>query len=157
LSKSAGLPQVKLGWMVVSGPGDAAEQALERLVIIGDAYLSVSTPVQIAAPALIASGAAIRTQIQTRLTTNLACLERLVAAHPAVSLLQPEGGWSTVLRVPATESEESLVLRLLNEAHVIVHPGFFFDFEHEAFLVISLLPKPEDFEDGMGRVLKQFP
>lgn len=153
LSKSAGLPQVKLGWIVVSGPADASEQALERLAIIGDAYLSVSTPVQIAAPSLIAAGVAIRAQIQQRLMMNLACLERLVAAHPAVSLLVPEGGWSAVLRLPATESEESLVLRLLNDAHVIVHPGFFFDFEHEAFLVVSLLPRIADFEGGIGRIL----
>ena len=155
LSKSAGLPQVKLGWMVVSGPAGATEQALERLTIIGDAYLSVSTPVQVAAASLIAGGAAIRAQIQDRLKTNLACLERLVAASPAVSLLAPEGGWSAVLRVPATESEESLVLRLLNEEHVIVHPGFFFDFEHEAFLVVSLLPRPEEFEEGISRILRQ--
>lgn len=154
LSKSAGLPQVKLGWMVLSGPADAAEQALERLAIIGDAYLSVSTPVQVAAASLIASGAAIRSQIQSRLDTNLACLERLVSAHPAVSLLSPEGGWSAALRVPATESEESLVLRLMNDAHVIVHPGFFFDFEQEAFLVVSLLPRPQEFEEGITRALR---
>jgi len=153
LSKSAGLPQVKLGWVVVSGPKDLAEEALERLAIIGDAYLSVSTPVQLAAPALIASGAAVRSQIQARLETNLACLDRLVAAHPSVSLLAPEGGWSVVLRVPATESEESLVLRLLNESHVVVHPGFFFDFDSEAYLVASLLPKPDEFETGIGKVL----
>jgi len=153
LSKSAGLPQVKLGWVVVSGPKDLAEEALERLAIIGDAYLSVSTPVQLAAPALIASGAAVRSQIQARLETNLACLDRLVAAHPSVSLLAPEGGWSVVLRVPATESEESLVLRLLNESHVAVHPGFFFDFDSEAYVVASLLPKPDEFETGIGKVL----
>ena len=154
LSKSAGLPQVKLGWIVVSGPADAAEEALERLAIIGDAYLSVSTPVQVAAPQLIAAGAGIRAHIQTRLETNLACIERLVSARPSVSLLPPEGGWSVVLRVPATESEESLVLRLLNDHHVIVHPGFFFDFESEAYLVISLLPDTTEFETGMARILK---
>ena len=153
LSKSAGLPQVKLGWIVVSGPPDAAEEALERLAIIGDAFLSVSTPVQVAAPELIASGAAIRAQIQSRLEANLGCLERLVSAQPSVSLFPPEGGWSVVLRVPATESEESLVLRLLNDAHVIVHPGFFFDFEREAYLVISLLPEPHEFENGIQTLL----
>ena len=155
LSKSAGLPQVKLGWIVVSGPKDQAEEALERLAIIGDAYLSVSTPVQVAAPALISAGASIRAEIQRRLETNLACLERVVAAHPSVSLLPPEGGWSAVLRVPATESEESLVLRLLNDHHVIVHPGFFFDFDREAYLVISLLPEVTLFEEGVHRVLAE--
>jgi aspartate/methionine/tyrosine aminotransferase len=153
LSKSAGLPQVKLGWMVVSGPAHAAAQALERLSIIGDAYLSVSTPVQVAAAALIASGARIRAQIQARLEANLSYLERLVAAHPSVSLLPPEGGWSAVLRVPATQSEESLVLSLLNDHHVIVHPGFFFDFPNEAYLVVSLLPETVEFEEGIRQVL----
>jgi alanine-synthesizing transaminase len=153
LSKSAGLPQVKLGWIVISGPPDRAQAALERLALIGDAYLSVSTPVQRAAPALIASGAAIRAQIQNRLEQNLSCLERLVSAHPAVSLLAPEGGWSAVLRFPAIESEESLVVRLLNNAHVIAHPGFFFDFASEAYLVVSLLPKPEQFAQGIKTIL----
>jgi aspartate/methionine/tyrosine aminotransferase len=154
LSKSAGLPQVKLGWMAISGPADVADAAIERLAIIGDAYLSVSTPVQVAAASLIAGGAVIRAAIQARLAANLSCLERLVAAHPAVSLLAPEGGWSAVLRVPATQTEESLVLRLLNDAHVVVHPGFFFDFEHEAYLVISLLPRLGEFDEGVRRVLQ---
>jgi aspartate/methionine/tyrosine aminotransferase len=139
--------------MVVSGPAHAAAQALERLSIIGDAYLSVSTPVQVAAAALIASGARIRAQIQARLEANLSYLERLVAAHPSVSLLPPEGGWSAVLRVPATQSEESLVLSLLNDHHVIVHPGFFFDFPNEAYLVVSLLPETVEFEEGIRQVL----
>ena len=153
LSKSAGLPQLKLGWMVVSGPSELAAQAIQRLEVICDTYLSVSTPVQIAAPALIAAGRDVRARIQARITGNLAVAERLVAAVPAVSLLSPEGGWSVALRVPATESEEALVLRLLQDAHVLVHPGFFFDFAGEAFLVISLLPEPAVFEAAMGRLL----
>lgn len=153
LSKSAGLPQVKLGWMVVGGPSDLAAQALERLEVIGDAYLSVSTPVQIAAPALIEAGRHVRAAIQRRLSANLTCLERLVGADSPVSLLPPEGGWSAVLRVPATQSEEALVLRLLNEAHVVVHPGFFFDFADEAFVVVSLLPEPQVFERAIHRLL----
>jgi alanine-synthesizing transaminase len=153
LSKSAGLPQVKLAWIVVSGPPDAAEQAMERLEVLGDTYLSVSTPVQVAAPSLIEAGRGIRAAIQQRLDTNLAALDRLVAADSAVSVLPPEGGWSVVLRVPATQPEEALVLRLLNEAHVLVHPGFFFDFADEAFLVLSLLPEPDVFETAVRRLL----
>lgn len=153
LSKSAGLPQVKLGWMAVSGPRELAARALERLDVIGDAYLSVSTPVQLAAPAFIESGRAVRAAIQQRIETNLACLERLVPGAPAVTLLEPEGGWSAVLRVPATQAEEAIVLRLLTEAHVRVHPGFFFDFADEAFLVVSLLPEPRVFERAIARVL----
>ena len=153
LSKSAGLPQVKLGWMVVSGPGDLASRALERLEVIGDAYLSVSTPVQVAAPALIDAGRQVRSAIQRRLAANLARLERLIGADSPVSLLPPEGGWSAVLRVPATQTEEALVLRLLDQAHVLVHPGFFFDFADEAFVVVSLLPDPAVFERAVQRLL----
>jgi alanine-synthesizing transaminase len=154
LSKSAGLPQMKLGWIVVGGPRDIRARAMERLAIICDTYLSVSTPVQVAAPALIALGRDIRTLIQQRITENLARLERLVGADSAVSVLPPEGGWSVVLRVPATQSEETIVLRALNEAHVLVHPGFFFDFATEAFLVVSLLPEPAVFEEAVRRLLR---
>lgn len=153
LSKSAGLPQVKLGWMIVSGPSVDAAAAIERLDVICDTYLSVSTPVQVAAPALLAAGRDIRASILQRLTTNLDTLNRLVGAGSPVSVLQPEGGWAVVLRVPATQSEEAIVLRLLAEARTIVHPGFFFDFADEAFLVLSLLPEAGVFEDAVRRIL----
>ena len=104
LSKSAGLPQVKLGWILASGPRDAVSEALTRLEIICDTYLSVSTPVQMAAPQLIAVGHSIRDRIQERISANLACVTRLCGSDSAVSVLAPEGGWSVVLRVPATES-----------------------------------------------------
>ena len=153
LSKSAGLPQMKLGWIAVSGPDVSAARAMEELEVICDTYLSVTTSVQLAAPALIRAGRDIRAAIHERISSNLASLERTVAGDSPVSLLAPEGGWSAVLRVPATESEEALVLRLLNEFHVIVHPGYFFDFATEAFLVLSLLPAPADFDEGIRRVL----
>ncbi len=153
LSKSAGLPQVKLGWMIVSGPRTDVSGALARLEIICDTYLSVSTPVQVAAPALIEAGRAIRAQIQARLVTNLACAADICDASSPVSVLAPDGGWSVVLRVPATEPEEALVLRLMHESRVIVHPGYFFDFDEEAYLVASLLPEPDRFRDAMTRVL----
>jgi aspartate/methionine/tyrosine aminotransferase len=153
LSKSAGLPQMKLGWIVADGPRDDVAQALSRLEIIADTYLSVSTPVQLAAPALIAAGRDVRAQIQQRLATNLAQLNQLVGAASPATVQSPEGGWSVVVRVPATEPEEALVLRLLNEEHVVIHPGFFFDFPDEAYLVASLLPEPAVFEQAMSRVL----
>jgi alanine-synthesizing transaminase len=153
LSKSVGLPQLKLGWIAVSGPDAAREAALERLDIINDSYLSASTPVQIAAPRLLQSGIAVRRAIADRIADNLARLREAVAAHPSVTLLEPEGGWSAVLEVPATQSEESLVLRLLHDAHVIVHPGYFFDFPTEAFLVVSLLPEPGLFAQALERLL----
>ena len=153
LSKSAGLPQVKLGWMIASGPDALVDTALSRLEIICDTYLSVSTPVQVAAPALIDAGGLVRLAIQARLERNLSALRAKLAAAPAVDLLDPEAGWSAVLRVPATVSEESLVLRLLEREHVVVHPGYFFDFPQEAFLVVSLLTPSAAFDDGIDRLL----
>lgn len=154
LSKSAGLPQVKLGWIRLDGPDQLVGEALDRLELISDTYLSVSTPVQVAAPALIESGATIRRQIRDRIQTNYASLQRLVAASPCVELLAAEGGWSAVIRVPSRWSEEELVIALLSQRDVLVHPGFFFDFAHEAFLVLSLLPAPAVFADGVTRVME---
>jgi alanine-synthesizing transaminase len=142
LSKSVGLPQVKLGWITVGGPAALVADALERLETICDAYLSVSTPVQIAAPDLLNAGAAIRTQIQERVRGNWAQLTALASANPACSLLPAEAGWYAVVQVPAIASEDTIVLDLLEHTGVLVHPGYFFDFEREAFLVISLLPEP---------------
>jgi alanine-synthesizing transaminase len=153
LSKSGGLPQVKLGWIIASGPDGAVADALERLDVICDTYLSVSTPVQVAAARLIEAGHAIRAGIAARLAVNLDRLRAAIAAQPAVTLLEPEGGWSAVLHVPATAPEEALVLAVLEEARVIVHPGYFFDFAREAFVVVSLLPEPAVFAAGLERML----
>lgn len=153
LSKSVGLPQLKLGWMVFGGDASAVAGALAGLELVADSYLSVSTPVQVAAPALLRDGAAIRTQIQQRIRTNLDALRGMAARHPSCDVLPVEGGWSAVLRVPATRAEEQLVLNLLQQEHVLVHPGYFFDFAHEAWLVVSLLPQPDVFVDAMTRVL----
>lgn len=153
LSKSAGLPQVKLGWIAVEGPDDLAREGLERLELICDTYLSVSTPVQVAAPALIAGGGGVRAQIQARVRANHAALQRAAAAHPAVELLRADAGWSAVLRVPANVSEEELVIALVEERGVLVHPGFFFDFPHESFLVVSLLPDRGVFAEGVARLM----
>ena len=145
LSKSAALPQVKLGWIAVEGPDMLVREALDRLELICDSYLSVSTPVQVAAGELIEAGAEIRSQILERIRSNYRQLESLGAAHPSVEVLPSEAGWSGVVRVPATRSEENLVLELIERDGVLVHPGFFFDFPHEAFVVLSLLPEPATF------------
>ena len=126
----------------------------DRLELICDTYLSVSTPVQVAAPALIASGAEIREQIQARIRTNYSALQAAAAAQPSVEVLAGDGGWSAVLRVPSNWSEEDLVIALLTERGVLVHPGFFFDFAHEAFLVLSLLPEPAIFNEGLARIME---
>lgn len=152
LSKAVGLPQVKLGWIVLSGPEARVDEARARLEIIADTYLSVSTAVQLAAPSLIEAGASIRQAIASRLGTNLATLESTVTQHPAMTLYPPEGGWSAVLRVPAILSEEELVIGLFERAQVLVHPGYFFDFVGEAYVVVSLLPRPDVFAEGLARV-----
>jgi aspartate/methionine/tyrosine aminotransferase len=153
LSKSCALPQLKLAWLTVTGPEPARAQALARLEVIADTYLSVSTPVQVAAPELLARREELQAPVRERLRANLDALRaRLAPASPA-SLLQPEGGWYAVLRVPATISEEERVARLLEDQDVLVHPGYFFDFPREAFLVVSLLPPCDDFAEGIDRVL----
>jgi aspartate/methionine/tyrosine aminotransferase len=155
LSKSAGLPQVKLGWIAVQGPDAIVTEALDRLEVICDAYLSVSTPVQIAAPALIDAGAHVREQILARIRANYRTLASEASAHPAVEVLHTDGGWSSVVRVPSTRTEEDLVVDLIDRDGVLVHPGFFFDFPHEAFVVISLLAETQAFLEGLRRVLER--
>jgi aspartate/methionine/tyrosine aminotransferase len=153
LSKSCALPQVKLGWIVVDGPSAVVAGALERLEWICDAYLSVSTAVQLAAPRLLAAGRALRAAVAARIEGNLHRLRQRVDASPSLSLLDPEGGWSAVLRIPAIRSEEAIVIDLVERAHVIVHPGYFFDFASEAFVVMSLLPEPVVFDEALDRAL----
>ncbi|MGH9329497.1 MAG: pyridoxal phosphate-dependent aminotransferase [Vicinamibacterales bacterium] len=153
LSKSAGLPQLKLGWMALSGPPRLVSDARDRLEIICDAYLPVATPVQLAAPALLRAGEAIRARILERLRANHDRLAREVARHPSIRVLPVEGGWYAILQVPALRSEDDLALDLLERDRVIVHPGYFFDFPREAFLVVSLLPPPDAFADGVRRVV----
>ena len=153
LSKSCGLPQLKLAWTAVTGPERLRAGALERLELVADTFLSVSTPVQVAAPALLGRIAELQAPIRARVAGNLRELRSLLAAPSPVSLLEPEGGWSAVLRVPATASEEERVLRLLDARDVLVHPGYFFDFPAEAYLVLSLLTPPADFREGAARVL----
>jgi alanine-synthesizing transaminase len=154
LSKSLGLPQVKLGWMVVGGPRALQKQALGRLELIADSFLSVGTPAQIAAAELLERGAAVRAQIHARVRTNLRSLRDIARSFTACEVLRVEGGWSAVVRVPATRTEEQLVLDVLEHERVLVHPGFFFDFRHEAFVVLSLLPEPQRFAMAVDRVLR---
>jgi aspartate/methionine/tyrosine aminotransferase len=155
LSKSAGLPQVKLGWIGFGGPGDAVDQALSSYEIVADTYLSASTPVQIAAPTLIERGAAIREQIQGRVRGNLEELRARAKRFPSVDVLRVEGGWSAVVQVPSIGSEESLVLDILTSVGVLVHPGYFFDFSREAFVIVSLLVEPQIFAPAVERVLER--
>jgi len=155
LSKSAGLPQLKLGWIAVDGPDDLVAGALERLEWICDTYLSVATPVQIAAASLIDAGAAVREQILARVRSNYAVLCARAAERRGATVLPADAGWSAVLRVPATRTEEEIALDLLARDRLVVHPGYFFDFPHEAFLVVSLLPEPDVFARAIDRLLER--
>jgi hypothetical protein len=153
LSKSVGLPQLKLAWIVATGPGERVLAALDRLEFVADTFLSVATPVQLALPTLLREGAAVREAILARCRANLATLRRAAANLPAVSVLPPGGGWNVVLRVPAIAGEEEMVLELLHEDSVAVDPGYFFDFPGEGTLVLSLLPDPDTFAEGVRRLL----
>lgn len=153
LSKSCGLPQLKLAWTAVSGPEPARREALSRLELVADTYLPVATPVQVALPALLERKHELQAPIRERVGRNLDSLREAIGSHSPATLLVPEGGWSAVLRVPLTCSEEERVVRLLVERDVLVHPGYFFDFAAEAYLVLSLLPPPEEFREGVARVL----
>ena len=155
LSKSAGLPQVKLGWIAVSGPDALVASAMERLELVCDTYLSVSTPVQMAAPALLLASAGIRSQIAARTLANYRALQSSIARVRSCRLLRSDGGWSAVLQVPSLEPEEDLVLRLL-DGGVLVQPGYFFDFSRESFLVVSLITPPAVLADGIARILRHF-
>jgi alanine-synthesizing transaminase len=150
LSKIAGLPQMKLGWIVVSGPGHAV--AMERLEWIADTYLSVATPVQAALPRLLDVSQTVRAQIRRRTVANLSWLRDRTAGSSA-NVLAIEGGWYAVLQIPRTRSEEDWVVAMLRECDVLVQPGFFYDFESEAFLVLSLLTEPATFAEGVRRIL----
>ncbi len=153
-SKMLGLPQLKLGWIAVGGPDAARAEALAALELIADTYLSVGTPVQLAAAQLLRQAESVRHAIQQRVASNLARARELAAAVPACEVLWTGGGWSAVVRVPALRSEEQLVLALLQQQGILVHPGFFFDFPHEAFIVVSLLPPADVFGAAFERVLR---
>jgi aspartate/methionine/tyrosine aminotransferase len=153
LSKSCGLPQMKLGWVHVDGPPEACDGALERLEFIADAYLSVGTPVQRAAGRLFEIGGEIAARLGERVNGNLASLRVAVAAASSCRILPADGGWCAVMQVPSLSPEEDLVLDLLREDDVLVHPGYFFDFHREAFLVLSLLPRPAEFRAAVDRIL----
>jgi alanine-synthesizing transaminase len=147
LSKVAGVPQLKLGWIAAGGPG--ADEAVRRLELIADTYLSVSTPVQLAAPAILASRGVFQSAVRERLAVNRAALAAVRRPGAPWDVLRSEGGWSEVISVPRSRTEEDWALALL-EAGVLVHPGYFFDFPSGAHLVLSLLPEPAVFAEGIA-------
>ena len=153
-SKTLGLPQIKLGWMVIGGPRDVRGAARDALEHIADTFLSVGTPVQAAAASLMRGAAPVRQAIHERLRQNLNHARTVASRYLSCEVLRVEGGWCAVVRVPATRHEEALVLDLLASERVLVHPGYFFDFPREAFIVVSLLPQMEIFADAFERTVR---
>jgi|CXWL01.1.fsa_nt_gi aspartate/methionine/tyrosine aminotransferase len=155
LSKVVGLPQVKLGWIQVSGPPSLAAEAQSRLEFIADTYLSVATPVQHAAERLLTQRDSIQKQIITRLNDNHRFLESQCAASPNCRVLIREGGWYAVLEIDgdAQASDDDRVLQLLEQDNVFAHPGYFYDFDQDGILVLSLLTPPATFQSGLSKIL----
>jgi aspartate/methionine/tyrosine aminotransferase len=152
LSKWAGLPQLKLAWTVVGGPDDVARAALTRLEVIADTYLSVSSPVQWALPRILAAGRRVQEETRQRVAANRRALEEETAGSPCRAV-PSEGGWSAVLRLPSVRGGEEWALTLLERDGVLVHPGYFYDFPREAYLVLGLLPQEGGFREGVRRLV----
>jgi len=154
VSKVSGLPQMKLAWMIVNGPPDAASDAMARLEVIADTYLSMSAPIQLAAPVLLDQRKNIQPLLLDRTRENLQELDRALLRQKSCQRLAVEGGWYTILRVPVTRSDEELSIELVQRAGVLVHPGHFFDFASEGNLVLSLITASDAFREGVKRILR---
>ena len=154
LSKIAALPQMKVAWIVTTGPDSLVHSALERLEVIADTYLSLNAPTQWAFPTLFEQRHSLQPQILQRLRENRAQLRALMSQHASCELLDAEGGWYAVLRLPAGLSDEEFAIKLLQTHHVLVHPGHFYDFSGEDYLVISLLTPPDVLREGIARLIQ---
>jgi alanine-synthesizing transaminase len=153
LSKIAGLPQMKVAWLVASGPPTLVEPALARLEVIADTYLSLSTPQQHANAALLATRNAFQSELRARLAANLAELDEQLSNQTLGSRLTVQGGWYANLRVPATHPDDEIALALMEKKSVVVHPGQFFDFPSEGYLILSLMTPEPVFGEGVRRIL----
>ena len=154
LSKISALPQMKLAWIAVNGPVEMASQAMQRLEVIADTYLSVGAPVQWAAAELLHQRKVIQPQLLRRVGANLAELDRQLTKQKACTRLSVEGGWYALLRVPVVQSDEELAVGLLRDQRVLVHPGHFYDFPQDGFLVMSLITSEDQFRCGVERTLE---
>jgi alanine-synthesizing transaminase len=156
LSKISLLPQMKLAWTIVSGPGSVVKTAVDRLEIIADTYLSPSTPVQLALPKLLSLRHALQAQLQQRICVNLSALDGMLRESKSLTRLDREGGWYAILRVPVTGTDDDLTIALLERCSVLVHPGHFFNFSREGFLVLSVITPEQQFQEGILGLEKFF-
>jgi len=153
LSKVAALPQMKVAWCVTSGPEERKNAALARLEVIADTYLSMNAPLQLATPALLDQRRSLQPLLLDRVRMNLQALDHQLSHQKTCTRLDVEGGWYAILRVPVTESDEDLAIELVRKVGVLVHPGHFYDFSSDGYLVISLITPTATFREGIGRVL----
>ena len=156
LSKIAGLPQMKFAWIAVSGPQTLVNSALERLEVIADTYLSMSAPIQLAARAMFAARESFQRQLMSRVRANLAELDAQLARQSLCHRLEIEAGWYATLRVPVSRTDEELAVELLEQRDVLVHPGHFYEFAGDGYLVLSLITPKAEFREGVSRLLAFF-
>jgi len=156
LSKVVAMPQLKLGWIVICGPDELVLEALRRLEVIADTYLSVGTPVQLALPEILGRRASVQADILARVEENLRMLDSVLqTSQSGVRRLDADGGWYALLEVPRTRDEDEWTKLLVREEGIIVHPGYFFDMPAEGYLVLSLLPEPRIFRGAIERLIKR--
>ncbi len=155
LSKIAALPQMKIAWIAASGPAALRQGAMARLEIISDTYLSVSTPQQLATPALLQQRFTMQKQVRERVRVNLAALDDQLQGQKLCHRLKIEGGWYAVIRVPATAPDEEIAIELLEKESVLVHPGHFYDFPAPGYLVLSVVTPVDEFREGVRRILRR--
>lgn len=153
LSKISALPQTKVAWLICTGPDELVKAAVERLEVISDTYLSLNAPTQLAVPTLLGQRHSMQKQLSERVRSNRAELASQLVRHKSCNLLESDGGWYAVLHVPVDKSDEDLAIQLISEQHVIAHPGHFFDFPKDGFLVLSLIASPAEFREGVTRIL----
>jgi alanine-synthesizing transaminase len=154
VSKISALPQMKVAWILTSGPAAQLQAAQSRLEVIVDTYLSMNAPIQWATPNLLEQRKGIQQQLLTRVLANLKELDRQLAAQKTCRRLDVEGGWYAVLRVPVTQTDEELAVTLLRRKSVLVHPGHFYDFPSDGYLVLSLITPENEFAQGIGGLLE---
>jgi alanine-synthesizing transaminase len=155
LSKISALPQMKMAWIAVSGAVSEVSEAMARLEVIADTFLSMNAPIQWAVPELFKQRNSIQRQLVDRVRRNLAELDRRLVQQNACQRLIVEGGWYAVLRVPVTQTDEELAIKLLREKSVLVHPGHFYDFAGEGYLILSLIAPESEFSEGLARLFEQ--
>jgi alanine-synthesizing transaminase len=156
VSKISGLPQMKAAWLITSGPEDVKLQALERLEVISDTFLSMNAPIQHALPEFLAHRHGFQRQLIERVRTNLAELDRQLAGQKSCARLDVEAGWYAIVRVPATQGDEETALDILEKHGVCIHPGHFYDFPGDGYFVVSLITPVGDFSAGIGFLLGMF-